>query len=111
MYQECKNSKMTLEEKERVAEAICASVMFQNISDEQRDMIFGVMEPINVEKGTWVIKEGTVGDRFYIADNGRFEVPIFSDSEEDKNGTGGNCVHVSEGSHENMRTQTFEKWL
>ena len=51
----------TEEEKARIAEAIRASVMFQNITDEQREMIFGVMEPISVKKGTWVIKQGTVG--------------------------------------------------
>ena len=100
-------TKKTPEEKERIAEAIRASVMFQNITDEQRDMIFGVMEPINVKKGTWVIKQGTVGDRFYIVDNGRFEVRILSDGEEDKNGTGGNCVHVYEGSHEKHAHPSF----
>jgi CRP-like cAMP-binding protein len=48
--------------------------MFQNITDEEREIIFGVMEPIDVKKGTWVIKQGTVGDRFYIVDTRRFEV-------------------------------------
>lgn len=97
----------TPEEKERIAEAIRASVMFQNITDDQRNMIFGVMEPISVKKGTWVIKQGTVGDRFYIVDNGRFEVRILSEGEEDKNGTGGNCVHVYEGSHEKHAHPSF----
>ena len=74
-------TKKTEEEKSRIAEAIRASVMFQNISDEQREMIFGVMEPISVKKGTWVIKQGSVGDRFYIVDTGRFEVRIVPDGE------------------------------
>ena len=100
-------TKKTPEEKERIAEAIRASFMFQNITDEQRDMIFGVMEPVSVKKGTWVIKQGTVGDRFYIVDNGRFEVRILSEGEEDTNGTGGNCVHVYEGSHEKHAHPSF----
>lgn len=97
----------TPEEKGRIAEAIRASVMFQNISDDQREMIFGVMEPITVKKGTWVIKQGTVGDRFYIVDNGRFEVRIVPDGEKDKDGAGGNVVHVYEGSHEKHAHPSF----
>jgi serine/threonine protein phosphatase PrpC/CRP-like cAMP-binding protein len=100
-------TKKTPEEKGRIAEAIRASVMFQNISDEQREMIFGVMEPITVKKGSWVIKQGTVGDRFYIVDNGRFEVRIVPDGENDAEGTGGNVVHVYEGSHEKHAHPSF----
>jgi len=97
----------TEEEKSRIAEAIRASVMFQNITDEQRDLIYGVMEPISVKKGTWVIKQGTVGDRFYIVDTGRFEVRIVPDGEEDREGNGGNVVHVYEGSHEKHAHPSF----
>jgi CRP-like cAMP-binding protein len=89
----------TKEEKSRIAEAIEASVIFQNITEEEREMIFGVMEPIKVKKGTWVIKQGTVGDRFYIVTTGVFEVRIVPDGEED-DGSGGNLVHVYEGSVE-----------
>jgi serine/threonine protein phosphatase PrpC/CRP-like cAMP-binding protein len=87
----------TLSEKARIADAIKTSVMFRNITDEQRELIFGIMEPIPVEKGTWVIKQGTVGDRFYIIDDGTFEVRILGEGEED-NGTGGALIHVYEGS-------------
>jgi serine/threonine protein phosphatase PrpC/CRP-like cAMP-binding protein len=100
-------TKKTAEEKSRIAEAIRASVMFQNITDEQREMIFGVMEPIKVKKGTWVIKQGTVGDRFYIVDTGCFEVRIVPDGEDDKDGSGGNVVHVYEGSHEKHAHPSF----
>jgi len=100
-------TKKTEEEKSRIAEAIRASVMFQNITDEQREMIFGVMEPITVKKGTWVIKQGSVGDRFYIVDTGRFEVRIIPDGEEDNDGSGGNVVHVYEGSHEKHAHPSF----
>lgn len=96
----------TPEEKARIAEAIRASVMFQNITDEERELIFGVMEPIEVKKGTWVIKQGTVGDRFYIVDTGRFEVRIVPEGEED-DGSGGNVVHVYEGSVEKHAHPSF----
>eukprot|EP00538_Stauroneis_constricta_P006489 CAMPEP_0119563802 /NCGR_PEP_ID=MMETSP1352-20130426/24788_1 /TAXON_ID=265584 /ORGANISM="Stauroneis constricta, Strain CCMP1120" /LENGTH=740 /DNA_ID=CAMNT_0007612471 /DNA_START=425 /DNA_END=2644 /DNA_ORIENTATION=+ len=84
-------------EKARIANAIKTSVMFRNVTEEQREMIFGVMEPIPVKKGTWVIRQGTVGDRFYIIDEGKFEVRILGDGERD-DGTGGTLIHVYEGS-------------
>jgi serine/threonine protein phosphatase PrpC/CRP-like cAMP-binding protein len=87
----------TASEKHRIADAIKTSVMFRNITEDQREMIFGVMEPIPVRAGTWVIKQGSVGDRFYIIDEGKFEVRIVADGEED-DGTGGALIHVYEGS-------------
>ena len=105
-YEELMNTEVDLEalytektasEKARIADAIKTSVMFRNITEDQREMIFGVMEPIPVRAGTWVIKQGSVGDRFYIIDDGKFEVRIVADGEED-DGTGGALIHVYEGS-------------
>ena len=87
----------TASEKARIADAIKTSVMFRNVTDDQRELIFGVMEHIPVKAGTWVIKQGTVGDRFYIIDDGTFEVRILGDGETD-DGTGGALIHVYEGS-------------
>lgn len=87
----------TASEKLRIADAIKTSVMFRNITEEQRETIYGVMEPIPVKAGTWVIKQGTFGDRFYIIDDGTFEVRILGEGEED-DGTGGALIHVYEGS-------------
>lgn len=87
----------TASQKARIADAIKTSVMFRNISDDQRELIFGVMEHIPVTAGTWVIKQGSVGDRFYIIDEGNFEVRIVGDGEVD-DGTGGALIHVYEGS-------------
>jgi CRP-like cAMP-binding protein len=65
------------------------------------------MEPLLVKAGDWVIKQGTVGDRFYIVDEGRFEVRIVPDNHKDDDGTGGNCVHVYEGSRESNSHPSF----
>lgn len=101
MYKEVDLDKLytekTWSEKARISEAIKASVMFRNVTDEQREMIFGVMESIPVEAGTWVIKQGTVGDRFYIIDEGKFDVRIVGEGEED-DGSGGALIHIYEGS-------------
>jgi len=97
----------TDEEKASIAEAIRASVMFQNITDDQRELIYKAMEPMPVKEGQWVIKQGTVGDRFYIIDEGRFEVRIVPENQKDEDGTGGKCVHVYEGSRENHSHPSF----
>jgi len=86
----------TASEKARISDAIKTSVMFRNITDDERELIYGVMEPITVKKGDWVIKQGTVGDRFYIIDEGTFEVRISNGIDLDN--TGGNIVHLYEGS-------------
>jgi serine/threonine protein phosphatase PrpC/CRP-like cAMP-binding protein len=96
----------TEEEKASIAEAIRASVMFKDIGDEQREMIYGVMEQIDCKQGDWVIKQGTVGDRFYIVDHGDFEVRIIPDDQED-DGSGGNVVHVYHGSREQNAHPSF----
>lgn len=95
------------DEKSRISEAIRASVMFRNITDAQREMIYGVMEPIIVKKGDWIIKQGTVGDRFYIVDHGKFEVRILPEGQDDKAGNGGNVVHVYVGSRETHAHPSF----
>jgi serine/threonine protein phosphatase PrpC/CRP-like cAMP-binding protein len=95
------------EDKTLIAEAIRASVMFQNITDAQREMIFGVMEPFKVKKGDWVIRQGTVGDRFYIVDSGSFEVRIVPEGQEDERKDGGNVVHVYHGSRTSHAHPSF----
>eukprot|EP00571_Detonula_confervacea_P006864 CAMPEP_0172316432 /NCGR_PEP_ID=MMETSP1058-20130122/28156_1 /TAXON_ID=83371 /ORGANISM="Detonula confervacea, Strain CCMP 353" /LENGTH=755 /DNA_ID=CAMNT_0013030733 /DNA_START=57 /DNA_END=2324 /DNA_ORIENTATION=- len=97
----------TDEEKARIAEAIRASVVFQNITDSQRELIYKVMEPMEVKKGQWIIKQGTVGDRFYIVDEGSFEVRILAENQADEDGMGGNRVHVYEGSRGNHSHPSF----
>lgn len=85
-------------EKRSISEAIRASVLFRNTSEEQKEMIYACMESVPVEAGTWVIQQGSVGDRFYIVDEGQFEVRIVPDGEDDVTGQGGHIVHIYEGS-------------
>lgn len=97
----------TQEEKDAIAEAIQASVMFRNVTDEQREMIYACMESVPVKQGTWVIRQGTVGDRFYIIDDGQFEVRIVPDGETDESGQGGHILHVYEGSRSRNAHPSF----
>ena len=97
----------TSEEKGAIADAIKASIMFRNVTDEQRELIYSCMESIKVKAGTWVIRQGTVGDRFYIVDDGLFEVRIVPDGEEDVTGEGGHIVHQYEGSRKSHAHPSF----
>lgn len=97
----------TEDEKRSIEDAIRASVMFRNTTEEQREMIYACMESVDVKAGTWVIQQGTVGDRFYIVDEGQFEVRIVPDGEEDETGQGGHIVHIYEGSREKHAHPSF----
>eukprot|EP00523_Entomoneis_sp_CCMP467_P022274 CAMPEP_0168853754 /NCGR_PEP_ID=MMETSP0727-20121128/13696_1 /TAXON_ID=265536 /ORGANISM="Amphiprora sp., Strain CCMP467" /LENGTH=834 /DNA_ID=CAMNT_0008907999 /DNA_START=445 /DNA_END=2949 /DNA_ORIENTATION=- len=85
-------------EKESIEEAIKASVMFRNVTHQQREMIYQCMESVKVKEGEWVIKQGSVGDKYYIIDEGQFEVRILPDGVKDETGEGGNIIHLYEGS-------------
>jgi serine/threonine protein phosphatase PrpC/CRP-like cAMP-binding protein len=100
-------TKKTEEEKACISQAIKASVMLESMTENQRDMIYGVMEPVEVKKGDWIIRQGTVGDRFYIVEEGVFEVRIVPDGQANRFKNGGNVVHEYEGSKENHQHPSF----
>lgn len=93
-------------EKKSIEEAIKASVMFRNINNEQRELVYSCMESVKVSKGEWVIRQGSHGDKFYIIDEGQFEVRILPDGMED-DGQGGNIIHMYEGSRKNRIHPSF----
>ena len=88
----------TSEEKQSIADTIKASTMFRNISDKQKELIYDCMESMHVKAGDWVIRQGSAGDRFFIVDEGKFEVRIIPDGETDATGNGGHIIHQYEGS-------------
>jgi len=88
----------TPEEKAGIADAIKASTMFRNVTDVQKELIYDCMESMKVKTGTWVIRQGSAGDRFFIVDEGKFEVRIVPDGETDSTGNGGHIIHQYEGS-------------
>lgn len=88
----------TPEEKAGIADAIKASTMFRNVTDSQKELIYDCMESMKVKAGTWVIRQGSAGDRFFIVDEGKFEVRIVPDGETDATGNGGHIIHQYEGS-------------
>ena len=79
--------------------AIKVNFLFQHLSADQSEEIINFMQPIQIKAGECVIKQGDVGDKFYVIDKGRFEVRVKAIDDDEENG--GNVVHVYEASHEN----------
>lgn len=92
------------EDKECIRIASRASVMLQSMSDAQMEKMYGVMQPLLVNEGDWVIRQGAEGDRFYIVEDGTFEVRIASHPGEED---GGRVVHTYHGSKANHRHPSF----
>lgn len=82
------------EETKAIAEALKNNFLFQHLNSQQRSTVIGVMQPVLVQEGDVVIRQGDQGDRFYVIDYGRFEVRVQPAGGNDP--TGGNVVHVYE---------------
>eukprot|EP00555_Chaetoceros_dichaeta_P013383 CAMPEP_0198253578 /NCGR_PEP_ID=MMETSP1447-20131203/3981_1 /TAXON_ID=420782 /ORGANISM="Chaetoceros dichaeta, Strain CCMP1751" /LENGTH=698 /DNA_ID=CAMNT_0043939309 /DNA_START=19 /DNA_END=2115 /DNA_ORIENTATION=+ len=96
----------TDDEETRISEAINSVSMLKSLTPKQKEMVIGLMEPITVKKDDWIIRQGTVGDRFFIVDDGCFEVRKVPQGDGDKTGTGGTVVHTYNGTELN-RYPTF----
>jgi len=81
-----------------IAGAIKNNFLFQHLNTAQRNAVIGVMQPVQVTPGEWVITQGDQGDRFYVVDSGRYEVrvrgPAPNGGQPDP--SGGAVVHIYE---------------
>jgi len=82
------------EDEEAIAGAIKSNFLFQHLNVAQRQAVIGVMQPVEVTTGEWVITQDDHGDRFYVVDSGRYEVRVRPPGKVDS--TGGFVVHVYE---------------
>jgi len=84
----------TPDEEEAIAGAIKSNFLFQHLNIVQRQAVIGVMQPVMVQKGDWVITQDDHGDKFYVVESGRYEVRVRPPGKVDP--TGGFVVHVYE---------------
>jgi cGMP-dependent protein kinase len=61
---------------ELIGSAIKSNFLFQHLNATQRAAVIDVMKEVFVKAGDRVIRQGDRGDRFYVIDNGRFEVRV-----------------------------------
>ena len=85
----------------RLEKAVSANFLFAHLGAKQKEDLFNVMEVHDVRSGDVIITQGEAGDRFYIVDDGEFDVLVtFEPGAEPQNvhhysGAGG--VHPSFG--------------
>ena len=92
----------TEEEMARIARAVKANFLFAHLNESQRSDIFSVMQKEVVKVGDVVIKQGDQGDKFYIVDEGAFEVRLAPPGSENISPMDGQVVHTynsSGGTH------------
>ena len=61
-------------ELECITLAVRATFLFSHLKEEQQQIIYDVMEKVDVKPGETVIKQGERGDYFYIVQTGEYDV-------------------------------------
>ena len=64
----------TKEEEKRLKRAVKSNFLFIHLDALQQSNIFSVMEKVQVAKGDTIIRQGDDGDKFYVVDEGKFDV-------------------------------------
>ncbi len=67
------------EEIARLASLTRANFLFQHLMPQQLEKLYSVFTKVEVKAGDVVIKQGDKGDKFYVVDNGTFEVTVRGD--------------------------------
>ena len=63
----------------RIRAAVKANAIFDQLSELQRKQVYSVMRRVEVSGGELVIRQGDVGEDFYIVDEGTYAVTIGPD--------------------------------
>eukprot|EP00937_MAST-01D_sp_MAST-1D-sp2_P000194 g194.t1 len=77
-------------EMKRLANACKAIIMFQNLEEAQRKILFSVMQRVSVAGGQKIIAQHDEGDCCYVVDNGSYEVRVDPTGDRED---GGEVVH------------------
>lgn len=81
----------TEEEQSQLLLAMSDNILFHHLTDVQRLSLIEIIQRVFVKKDDVIIKQGDIGDRFYIVGTGTYEVRVKSDDDDD-----GVVVHVYE---------------
>jgi len=64
----------TPEQMARLKQALSNHIMFKHLEDDERDQLFAAMFEKNFNDGDTIIKQGDVGDNFYVLESGKCEI-------------------------------------
>ncbi|KZO92148.1 camp-dependent protein kinase regulatory subunit [Calocera viscosa TUFC12733] len=87
----------TPEQLQRIKDSIFMNFLFMNLDPEQEASIFGAFKEVRVQAGDVIIKQGDIGDFFYIVESGKFEIFISSFDEKDETADGEASMHSDIG--------------
>jgi CRP-like cAMP-binding protein len=59
-----------------ISAAVRVNLLFQNLGDDHRNLVFDKMYKMTVKKDGVVIKEGDIGNHFYVVESGAFDVIV-----------------------------------
>ena len=75
-------SKKSAGDKKRIMEVLDRNVLFLNLDSSQVDKLLFEFFEVDVAAGEVLIKQGDVGDNFYLIEDGKFEVFVKNGDEE-----------------------------
>ncbi len=61
---------------DRLSRALSQNFLFKMIDEEQKTQIVSALSEVELERDATIIKQGDVGDYFYIIENGTFDVYV-----------------------------------
>jgi hypothetical protein len=71
----------TEEEQSQMSLAMSDNILFHHLTDVQRLSLIEMIQRVPVKKDDVIVRQGDVGDRFYIIGSGSYEVRVKSDAE------------------------------
>lgn len=83
----------TEDEQNHMLLAMSDNILFHHLTDSQRLSLTEMIQRIPVKRGDVILKQGDVGDRFYIIGSGNYEVRVKSNSTDTDYGP---VVHIYE---------------
>ncbi|KAL7485761.1 hypothetical protein ACHAW6_011359 [Cyclotella cf. meneghiniana] len=68
------------QDKELIEAALEENFVFSHLSESRREILIGAFEPVPYKKGAEIIKEGDVGDYFYVIGAGEVDFTVGGDN-------------------------------
>jgi CRP-like cAMP-binding protein len=72
----------TSEQRRKILTVVENNILFQNLDREQQGQVVDTMWTKEIKKGTTIIKQGTLGDVFYVVEAGSFDIFVSREGKE-----------------------------
>jgi CRP-like cAMP-binding protein len=72
----------TSEQRRKILTVVEGNILFQNLDRDQQGQVVDTMWTKEIKKGTTIIKQGTLGDVFYVVESGSFDIFVSREGKE-----------------------------